>query len=265
MTNSKGGGDMKIWLLTLVILAIGCTFPVEKESDMQNFGGKPKDGWQQSGTLFTAKPDQMVTCQANFAKAEYYTVQLAVIQTPDITAPGYIGLGTYAAEADIEWSVEGSTVRRTVSLGNGVSISGTGQAVKVTLRDVSDPAIGVSPYIVQVQIAPGTRPAKSQPPTLQGFIVTQILGVAPAFIDLPIPPNAGVISVETSGALFLLGVNFRDNTRVSHRNAFGQIIKAYDPTQEVGFVPVAPNATFVRITNLSANIFQVNFTWGIDG
>ena len=45
------------------------------------------------------------------------------------------GNGIFDAIAEVTWSTQGSDVRREVSVGNGVSISGTAQAVKVSVYD----------------------------------------------------------------------------------------------------------------------------------
>jgi hypothetical protein len=254
----------------LALALLGCASADQtsnpEDSHAMNEQREPKTGWQQNGVLITGKRDESVHLQQVFPRSEFYTVQIGVtppasLAPPDTTVPGF---GIYDAVADIEWSVEGATNRRTVSVGNGVSISGPAQSVKVNAYDQSSTLFGQHEYIVTIQCSKGTRPSQDQPPTLRGYpTVVSVLGGATSVLD--IPPDAGVISVETSvGVLAAAALPIK--ALVLQVNGAGQILKQYDPTVQTGFVPVAPNATQVELINLSVgDTYRLQFTWGIEG
>lgn len=219
-----------------------------------------KDGWQQSGTLTTGDRLKIVSMQANFATAGFYTIQFG-IQPPPQSAPFF---GVFDTTADIEWSVEGATVRRTVSVGNGVSVSGPGQAAKVTIRDVTVPLVPTD-YTVAVQITPGTRPSVERPPTLRGIPAALNAAAGGGGFTLQIPPDAGVISVETSYGSLFSPPSIVNPILVNHLNTAGTT-KAYYADVETTFVPVNPSTTAVTVKNFDPLVdFLVQLTWGIDG
>lgn len=216
-----------------------------------------KDGWQQAAVLKTGDRLKTLSMQANFPVSQYYTVQFGVIVPLDPLFSGF------DAVAEITWIVEGQLVRRRVSVGNGVSVSGPGQAVKVVVSDVSIPAIAGFEYTVSVQVTPGTRPSVSRPPTLRGFSVQQAL-LGGGTLDLAVPENAGVISVETSYAFDVAQPTVGFPILVQQSSFFGAI-KSYYANVETGFVALAPNAQVVTLFNLDVHAYFVQWTWGIDG
>lgn len=224
---------------------------------------KPKDGWQQTADLITGDTVKTGSMQADFPHAGYYTVQMG-IQPPDQT----LTPTAWDCVADVFWTVEGSTLQRTVSVGNGVSISGPGQAVKVIVRDRSDPTISTFgiPYKVFIQVTPGTRPSEERPPTLLAFTKLQVVPPLTA-LAVNVPPNAGVISVEVSLGRSPAAANPPPQQDLFTQQSAGLApIKQYDPARIHGFVPLAPNVTRVNYFNNDAALNQtVQITWGIDG
>lgn len=224
-----------------------------------------KQGWQQSGTLTTGDTTKQVSMQADFPVAGYYTVQFGV-KPPELPPP--TAQPAFDIEAEITWSVEGQFVRRLVSVGNGTSVSGPGQAVKVTIRDKTAetfPLTAALDYTVSVQVTPGTRPAEERPPILRGF--PEVVDVAPLGVtSIDVPPDAGVISVETTAGIFTFPpATAQANVQVVQSTA-GVVLKAYMLGDVKGFVPLAPNARLVSIRNNSAvDTYRIQFTWGIDG
>jgi hypothetical protein len=241
-------------IATIIAFAASACGACEEETSMSS----PKRGWSQAGKLLTGV-EGAVSLQANFKDPGSYTVQFGVVPPP-IAAPAF---GIFDCSAVVEWSVEGNTIRRRVSVGNGTSISGQGQAVAVRVSDQSSGAFGANEYTVSIQVAPGTRPSVNKPPTLRGYqTVVTVGGGATSVLD--IPQDAGVISVETDVSVLVVG-SLPVQALVLQVNGAGQILNQYDPTIVTGFVPVAPNATQVELVNLSANNYRLQFTFGIDG
>src|SRR5208283_1031541 len=92
-----------------------------------------KDGWSAAGALQASGTGQ-VKLQADFSKggvgSGQYTVQFNVNAPPNPTNPNPI-----FTEALLTWIVEGNSVTRHISIANGTSITGSGQAVTVVIYD----------------------------------------------------------------------------------------------------------------------------------
>jgi len=212
--------------------------------------------------LIIGDPITAVQMQAEFLAAEYLTVQFDVIPPP-ATSPTF---GIFDAVADVSFTVEGGgTVRRTVSIGSGTTISGPGQNCTVTMRDQSSGLFGPgTPYTVTCQVAPGSHPTAAAPPTLRGFPTFQTVA-ALGTLTLTIPPDAGitsaqvVVSATAAAALPVQAI-------VLQQNGGGQILKQYDPQVNTGFVTITPGSTTLAVSNLNAaNAYRVQITWGVDG
>jgi hypothetical protein len=216
-------------------------------------------GWSAHGILTRLNPIRQVGLQAEFPYAGDYTIQF----TRD-AVPAGISVRT---EALITWSVEGNFVFRRVNVVNGVSVTGTGQAVKVVINDTTVDPMAFAPgpdYTVSMQVAPGTRPAVQQPPQLIPA-TGPIFAFGPGTVNIPVPDDAGVISV------FGTVVSF-SNTPIPSEQAFIQMsdaalntLKVYDPRQ-YDWVPLAPGTTFITLINATAaDTLQFSVTFGIDG
>jgi hypothetical protein len=219
-----------------------------------------KSAWSASKQLVCNNETIELSLQVMFQETGYYTVQFGIVPPQEPSAFVF----PYSAEALISWSVEGNTIQRRVSVGNGVSISGGGQAVKVVVMDRTrflDP--NPHTYLASVSITKGTRPSVNQPATLESLPqVTSVL--AAGSLVIPVPTNAGAISAQVvSSVLALAGLPV--HLIVFQKNAAGQILKAYDPSVDTGFIPLAPNTTQVEITNIGTFTARVKLTWGIDG
>lgn len=223
-------------------------------------------GWQQSGELVTTDHNKSFSMQRNFAPyAGVYTIQFGVIPPTDPLNPSSVV--AFEAEADISWAVEGGTIRRRVSIGNGVEISAPAQAVNVVVHDVSDPLVSFAgrPYVVFVTCAPGPRASTSQLPTLVEFSLNQSIGPASGLI-VPVPDGAGAISVEVTIFTDVPGVALAPNTVVVQQDAGLGTVKLYDITDKAPlFVPLAPNAISIEVHNFGAVPIRAQVTWGIDG
>lgn len=217
-------------------------------------------GWSTTGVLSAGDPLKQLSLQAVFPQAGDYTVEFG-IQRPQV--PAVIPI----VEADITWTVEGNSVTRRVTVGNGTSVTGTGQACKVVMRDVSINGSGtIVPIPVSVQVAPGMRGTNKQPPTLEtnnGGI--GVWNVPPGgFTIIPIPEDAGVISVMVTVDAFPEPVAITAGQAVV-RQVGAVIEKQYDP-RTYDWVPVSAGANEIIIENFGpANNLRFSVTFGIDG
>lgn len=258
---------IRIVPLLLTALALSaCTYdttvdekePADEPGDaMFSDTSLQKSGWQQSGKLTTGNTNKAVTCQADFApRAGYFTVQIGI--------DGFVGKSRNT-EATIIFSVEGGQISRRITVGNGATISGPGQAVRVRVIDKTTVTPLGSDYGVQIQISPGVRPTTEQPPTLYGGFFQQ----GPGIVAIPIPQDAGVISVDVEAIMQnAMGAIVAPPPNVVAKllDSAGVALKIYYIGVDATFVPVPPNAAFLEIQNFdAANTALASVIWGIDG
>lgn len=225
-----------------------------------------KKGWQQAGKLKIGDPVQAVTLQADFQNEPgNYTIQFGIVKPPNANA-------LYVAKADIYWSVEGQTLKRTITVGNGVSISGTAQGVKVRVYDdtaTTFPAAVIVPnteYTVAVQVVKGTRPNVGKPPTL--YVAPVNVGPL-SFQNINIPADAGVISVNVQigvAAVAIIPIPFTAQCIVEDVGGLTTLTTFVPTENNAGFITLPPGSAILSLYNGSAGdtyTMQVNF--GIDG
>jgi hypothetical protein len=215
-----------------------------------------------------------LSMQAKFGYLSTYTVQ---ISAPSIVVPGQDVRSL--AEAQITWTVEGNRVRRRVTVGNGVSVTGTAESVEVIVRDVTlDGAAfpaGFDPsYVVSAQVTRGTRPAQQQPPTLipdppdatwvQGAVAVPALNASTGLV-VPsdtgaIALNAVIVSDAPAGAVLPQG-------SVTIMELEGGVVRReYDPREYGAWVPLLPSASSVVVRNYNAGTsIRASLLFGIDG
>lgn len=267
---------MKILAYCILLLnLLACTYTTDartvqseneamKERNIPGNSFQPKQGWQQSGILTTTERSKRVSMQADFQEAKYFTVQFGVNPPAEL-------VNAYDAIAEITWSVEGATVRREVSVGNGVTISAPGQGVRVVVKDRTPSVFGggAYDYTVTISVSTGTRPAGNLP-TLQNiwadgsYVRTINAGAA---YTASIPENAGVVSAEimlgTQGGIGSLPLIALISMEIP-----GVIVqKSYTISSDNlnGFVQIPPGATGITIINIGVSALQCTLTWGIDG
>lgn len=226
----------------------------EKEADMIGIT-ENKIGWSASGTLTHKNELNTVSLQANFSDAKNYTAQFKV--TGD--------LRNKQAVAEITWSVEGNFIRRLVSVADGVSVQGAGQAISIKIRDVSSfPLIPGSSadYLVTVSVVPGTRGSTSNPPTYNGgyYIVADANTK-----DVAVPDNAGVISVAALIGTGIPGTPIAENSvMIAQMDSGGNVLARYDP-REFFWAPLLPGCSKVTVINTSGADITLTVIFGIDG
>lgn len=259
-------------------------------------------GWSTSGILTTGLGTQVGTeavarpvgptaqLQADFSRtvgAGNFTVQFSLIPQ-GIQQPNAF----YMAEAMIQMTVQGNTVKRRINVMNGTSFTGTAEAVRVVVWDTTptnpliypgSPAFPAGlPYLVVITVARGTRPYRITPPILMppasNFGASQ--NNAPGSVTVNnsnanfiIPQDAGVTSVFA----IVADINNAFGAAGNHSNQILVDIQgtgplaAFFPVQYQSglWVPAPPGAqsVFVNVNAgggaTSAQLLTVYF--GIDG
>jgi hypothetical protein len=294
MTHSKS--FLRIYQL-LAVLTSACTYNYTDEvvvfSDdagdaMESvpskfFGGPVGDGSDSAvskpskkrGTtvdMFMGQSGAQNALNLTLDEAAQSTVQFGIIQTPTAQADN----GPPNVRALIQFSTSGVQIQRMVTIGQGTSITGSSEAVLVTLYDETDPIISDDSmdieYKVTTAAVPGSRPSTSSPPTLIPLISEAAYSNPPAslnppiggvydlepgqFVAVQVPPNVGVQSVAitpgTSGASNEVGTDIV----ALQFNAASTYSKRYVVDAALGFVTLAPGVTEVQI----ANGIVLNFT-----
>jgi len=233
--------------------------------DNSHFQRQPK-GHARTGVLRTGDFRTNITMQGDLQEAQTHTVQFNVTNNPASNNP-------IRTEAIITWFVGGNTVIRRVSVGDGTSVSGTGNSVHVQIVDRTVDAGFGAPngveYTVSVQVAKGVRAAIQQPPILVpipgAFIIPPLGGLNEILV--PVPDDTGIISVLVTAYAF--GLTTIPNCSVSHNDGI-VIQKIYNPTVYEDWIPLAPGATVIHLQNRypgapgDPSIF-FSVTFGIDG
>jgi hypothetical protein len=252
-------------------------------------------GWSATGTMRNDGQSKAAHLQVNFLEREErpnpsknYTVQFSVgptfIHSTKAMSPKPVN-----PIAEIVWSVEGNSVRRLVSVTNGMSVTGVGEAVKVSVSDATlESFAGQSvDYQVDITVAPGTRASIQQPPTYypqtrEHSGIYSVSGVGPIAapgntVDVPVPDNAGVISYFLEWLAYdsvsqAIIATTQADWYIEELAAGGLTLKKYSPLNTNGWVPISPGASILRIHGLFPTIgalvswqLDVNTTFGIDG
>lgn len=242
----------------------------QPQGTLAGASSRRKMGWGQGAVLFQCqKNNKLAGSPAQDAQlvmaADFSPEAINFILQFNIT--GIDGVPV-RCQATVSWMVEGTQVSRRFDVVNGATFYGTGQSVRVLCVDITDPAADFpnatgNNYVVSVQCCPGTRPSQNQPPTLFGGYFAAI-GPG-AGVDVPVPSSAGVISCMVLVATGVAG----QNSVVFVKYHSGTVVMAeFDPTLQIGFIPMTPSTTTVTITNLATvegHTLNVTVIWGIDG
>jgi hypothetical protein len=231
-------------------------------------GIEKKDGWSVGRAMLSGDKSRTASLQADFRqKPGIYTAQFTIVPT-DLTPPPPI-LAFYApmrAEATIDWAVEGNTVTRKISVTNGASISGPGQAVRIVVEDTTVVVPGGilgQKYFVGITLVPGLRAADGIPPILNESGVTFLPVTSSVLTN--VPQNVGIKSVlVTVGTPS--GAPLPEQTIQVYQYApGGQLLALYDP-RAYEFYPLMPGCVAILIQNNSATEpVATSVSWGVDG
>lgn len=259
---------MKYSLLILIAFIMNACYmaPATEEdiNDMSNKTLGSKNAWSSSAKLH-ADGKSRGTLQAHFEHAPGDYVLQFNIDAP--ITPG----SRLACVADITWSVEGNHVSRTVSIGNGTRVSGSGQAIHVVMRDTSDGLSPTTEYTVSALLTPGTRPSINQPPVFAPAGANQQTTTAQPTAVFDIPQGIGVISYYVTYLGTTAGVQVvltEAQLSVEEVDPAGNALKFFSPVATKGFIPLAPGATklqFDQSNMAAASAINLQVTWGIEG
>ncbi len=250
-----------------------------------------KDGWSASGFLATGEriitdPNGVQTqpdihLQAAFSRADeatggggpgaqYFTVQFGLNPPPS---------GVFYAFADVTWTTEGNSVKRRISVGNGVVISGTAMKVDVKVTDGTDPlllaTLGLSPeaYYVDVLVTRGARPSTQQPPRLippglqaPGFVPGVYSLAAGGSVVVPVDQGAGIISFNVA-ARHVAGALLDGEVFVEMGNAAAPAQNGFVDVKDIvgSWFPIPSSTSQLTIGNQSASVVIVTLQLGVEG
>lgn len=262
---------LSILVLVLIGLSIACggtsqttNYYVDSDAGMKAEEAVRKSA---SGTLISGDLLNDVSLQTGDLEAGVYTISFNAFGTDQSIIP-------IRTEAYIQFSIDGQTTTRRISVGNGVSISGPAENVVVKIKDTTDRTdlskCGIQ-YQVSMQVARGSRASVQQPATLQPepyklgnpYNLTSLTGKG-----IPVPLDAGIVSV------YITTVGNEDNGGIPpgaalvQFNVGGTAAGKYDPNRTDGWVPLPPGTTTVNLLNLtSMSPFDIEFTvtFGVDG
>lgn len=246
-------------ILTVLFLGAGCTIQQSNENGEDDMGPtQGKIGWSQSGALIAGIPNvSVVSIQANFPEAANYTCQFRLGGN----------LTSKKTQAEITWVVEGTPIRRLVTVADGVSVQGAAQAVSVRVTDVSVldalPAVKGQAYNVYINVTKGTRGSTSNPPT---FTPENLLQLVPLTSHTYIvPQSAGIISVAFQLYNILNGPVAGGDIAVQCFDDAGNNLATFDPTLYF-WQPFPAGCTQITVTNNAAGkSYYVKPIYGIDG
>ncbi len=223
-----------------------------------------KNGFSSFGHLRPGLQGGEVKLQPGNMLQGNYTVQFGITDPNVALAIG----NRVLLRAQIDWFVGGSSLRRIIDVGDGVSISGTADQVNVKVFDAStitSPA-AVKDVDVFIQVAKGTRPAEERPPIYS--MPSETLGPAVTSVVVPIPANIGAISSmvavrpNTDGA----AIGAYDIVVLQAANTAGSnILSGYDPRQTDWTPLVAGCKALVIRTSAAAPLLIATPIFGIDG
>src|SRR5574338_1479038 len=252
---------------------------VIRAPDPKGISESKSGGWSASGILFRGRSlNTKVTLQAVFPVVGQYTLQFNTRQPTARVAGGTVeGIPTRTV-ALITWSVEGNYVTRRVNVGNGVSVTGVGQGVRVELYDATSGSLVTgstddSQYVVSVQVAPGGRGDIQEPPVLYpnpGGDPYDTVITAGSTADFDVPYlDAGIVSVAvlvTSANGVVITDQAVQVTQVQDNSisVFSTICQ-YDPRVRF-WVPLVSGVDIIRVTNnMAVESIRANVLFGIDG
>lgn len=259
----------------------GCT-TVEFEEDMGKDKYGNSGGWSATGTMKNDGQSHAAHLQVNFLEKETrpgpsknYTVQFSVGPTFDVTTKQIRTDVSIRPRAEIKWSVEGNDVRRVVDVTNGMSLTGVGEAIKVSVFDVSN-TVGTDPvtYDVSITVAPGSRASTQQPPTLGALYddgtnaIGYLISVPPnSTINIPIPANSGVISAYATVVAVPYIVMPEGIAEIRQLAASGFVQVRYNLDAQPGWVPIVNGAVQLALVNhfAATTFLEYSVIFGIDG
>jgi len=274
-----GGPEKVVVEKTIIeeIAAVDAASDVDSDAEGRTTMGK---GFQNTTELQTFNSTPKNAMNVNFGTgdeedASEYTVSFGI--TP--ADSGVLRIDPNV-RATVRWNINGVSIQRIVTLGQGMTLSGSATGVSVDLQDFSTAEIGGNPpseYIVTTMISPGTRPANSYPPTLVP-IVAEESGTGTLYpfggayrllsgemVDVSVPINAGVRSYYISSGVS--SSNENATVKVVELDLAGTPLRSYFLTGSTdGFVAISNRTAKIYLGNLTdVTLDYASLTWGIEG
>ncbi len=236
-----------------------------------------KKAWSNGGSLFSGTTRGDVHLQCDFESApEFYTAQFSIAPITSVQQ---------FCMAEVLWSVEGVTNRRLISVVNGASISGCGQAVSIRCFDLSAIGGGPEEYQVNIAVTKGTRGSSNQPPVLGGAADPEgNIGrfASPMTVLLPATATANRNLINDSGTIAAYLAIAESNVVGGPLSTEDILVEYFAGLNGTGgrvfvgnlsycnfWAPVPPGARSLSVTNRRTVIpdenVQYSLMWGVDG
>jgi hypothetical protein len=228
-----------------------------------------KDGWGLYAELDTTSPNKGAHISAIFPKAALYTVQLSVI--------GRVRAGAYKSNpmAEIKWMLGGQVQRRLISVTQGCSITGVGEAASITVYDDSHLLVGTDQqYQVLVQVAMGNRTGADpllfpvidcNVPLLAGVHIGAAKVGAGASKVMLLPDDVGVMAVNVHSWLTPTEIAANEYLSVALISATMSVLRWDVARFPEAFVPVPVNVESMTLVNDSTSDKWFGVAYKIDG
>lgn len=262
----------------------GSPFPLPAAGQLIQFDSDPTRIYTVAGntppsTVTLAGTGYKGTTQRNATASILGSATIPLTPPPAATTPQAI-----ETIAIVQWTVAGIKTQRIVSIANGTSISGPGEAVQVQVIDNSSaPGSEGYAYNVSIAVTPGVRAAIT-PPVLYwnyppGAELSLVGGGSP---PTPQPFNAAVIApntavsfpLPTNAGITTINLSIRDTTTpaalpvmvIIQQDPAGTILRE-DYTNGLGvYYPIVPGTTTIELQNPSTtDSMIVSVVFGIDG
>jgi hypothetical protein len=227
-----------------------------------------KDGWGLYANLDTSTPTKGGHISAIFPKAGIYTVQLSAI---GVVAGGFKS----NPMADIKWTLEGQVQRRLISITQGTSISGVGEAATVTVYDDSALMIGSDQtYQILIQMGLGNRTGAD--PLYYPVIDCRLPGgfgvhagaahvAAHSTRTLFVPRDLGIMGVNVYTTLTEAEIAAGESATMRLISATGSVLTWDVAKYPEAFVPIPVNMNNLTLVNNTGLAKWFGVAYKIDG
>lgn len=193
--------------------------------------------------------------QARIEPANVFTVQFS------ISPPFFSNNADNIPVAEIQFSCNGVTIRRKISIYSGASLSGPGQTVKVKMFDESETDLR-GPYNVSCTITVGTR-SSSDVPVLMNTPQEIINATASATFNIEDDTGANQVQFLISPATVTDTID-PDNIQLIFLDTAGNTIGGTTWAPGI-FFPIPPSTAQITVYNGDDDAIRARMVLGIDG
>ena len=240
-------------------------------------------GWSGTKNLIMGSDQEVLVVQAKVGKPDSFTAQFFL----GAAEPPFVGANSpIRALAEVLWTVKGNSVRRLVSVVNGMSITGRADNFNIRVFDFSAPPVNpvVVGYPIAALVSRGQRASLPNQPFLYlNANAGAVRGAGIAFAvpsggggtDINVPQNAGVNSVWLDfyipSVIPVVPSEILNNTMRATQLSAGLATTITTGNFSVfgRWWPIGPGTELIRIQNFTAGIgVNTGFVtpmWGIEG